>query len=257
MRPSQHWIDPARPKVPVRPVKAWHHMKKLLADKEDTEQVFEIIQALNGESLRKDFKRFIRTTRGQQRLAERADLPPMLDDHGPLLTLPEGSVGRAYVDFMRREKLSAAGLVAESAKQRRAHDYFDDDLTWYANRLRDTHDLNHVLTGYGRDALGEGALLAYTHAQNGGRGIWFIAFMARRQITRLVPGDAHIARVFEEARRNGHAAQRIHEENIEHLLAEPLAAARIRLNIPRPTAYRAALSVVSAAQPDPQIAAAA
>lgn len=256
MTPRVPSIDPARPSQPIRPFKAWHHMKKLLADKEDTEQVFEIIQALNGESLRRDFKRFLASPNGPQRLTERASLPPLLDDHAPLLALPEGSVGRAYVDFMRREQLSAAGLVAESEKQRRNHPQFDDDLSWYGDRLRDTHDLNHVLTGYGRDALGEGALLAYTHAQNGGRGIWFIASMARRRIGRLAPPAANIAKVFEEARKNGRAARRIHEENVEELLAEPLAEARQRLNIPKPTAYKAALAILADLYPDPQAVAA-
>ena len=39
------------------------------------------------------------------------------------------------------------------------------------------HDLWHVVTGYGRDELGEACLLAFTYAQNKNRGVGFIAFV--------------------------------------------------------------------------------
>ncbi|MDJ0922459.1 MAG: Coq4 family protein [Henriciella sp.] len=241
------YIDPNRPRPHRKPLKAWRHMQKLLADKEDTEQVFYIIQALNGDSLRRDLNRFATTENGNKLLKERSFLPDMLDDHGPLEQLPDGSVGRAYVDFMRREGLSAHGLVEESLKQRRAHDQFDDDLSWYADRSRDTHDLYHVLTGYGRDSLGEAALLAYTHQQHGGFGIQFIAYMGQRQITKFAPKSARIAEVMKEARAHGKAATPVIDQDIPALLAENLEEARARLNIAPPSKYREALHIIEAA----------
>ena len=65
-----------------------------------------------------------------------------------------------YIAFMKREGLSAAGLVAESHKWAPPENLPRDLTQWYFDRLRDTHDLFHVLTGYGRDALGEASLLA-------------------------------------------------------------------------------------------------
>ncbi|MEO0549401.1 MAG: Coq4 family protein [Pseudomonadota bacterium] len=244
MSAPEPYIDPTRPRNRIRPLKAWHHMQNLLADKEDTEQVFDIIQALNGESLRRDFKRFLAAPDGPDLLAERAFLPDLLDNHGPLEDLPEGSVGRTYIDFMRREGLSANGLVQESLKQRAAHDAFEDDLSWYADRSRDTHDLYHVLSGYGRDSLGEAALLAYTHQQHGGRGIQFIAFMGQRQITKYTPKSARIADVMKEARAHGKAATPIIDQDVPSLLREDLEEARARLNISPPVKYRRALKII-------------
>ena len=40
----------------------------------------------------------------------------ILDDHDSIKKLPAGTVGRAYVDFMEREGLTAAGLEAEYAR---------------------------------------------------------------------------------------------------------------------------------------------
>ena len=250
------FIDPNRPKPKRRPLKAWRHMQKLIADKEDTEQVFHIIEALNGNSTRKDFLRFMATESGARLLEQRSFLPDILDDHAPLKALPKGTVGRTYVDFMEREGLTAHGLVEESLANRKQHKNYDDDLLWYANRLRDTHDMYHVLTGYGRDALGEDALLGYTHSQHGGMGVSFIAFMGNRQIAKEAPKEARVKEVLAEGRRNGKAAKRIIEQDIIALLDQPIEDVRERLNIAKPVLYYQALEVFKAYDQDPQLVAA-
>lgn len=250
------FIDPNRPKPKRRPLKAWRHMQKLIADKEDTEQVFHIIEALNGSSTRKDFRRFMASENGQKLLNQRCFLPDILDDHEPLKALPKGTVGRVYVDFMEREGLTAHGLVEESLSNRKSLEQYDDDLLWYGNRLRDTHDMYHVLTGYGRDALGEDALLGYTHSQHGGLGVSFIAFMGNRQIAKQAPKAARVKEVLAEGRRNGKAAKRIIEQDIVGLLDQPIEAVRERLNISEPVLYKRALRVFREYDQDPQLVAA-
>lgn len=219
-------------------------MNKLIADKEDTAQVFHIIESLNGDSLLKNFEAFCASEEGAARLREKRFLPPLLDDHTWIKELPEGTVGRAYVDFMEREGLTAQGLVDESETMRvdGLRDY-DDDLQWYGNRLRDTHDMFHVLTGYGRDALGEDSLLAFSYSQNPGRGVIFIAFMGCRQIARTVPKEARVWDCYKEGKRNGAIADKIARQDILALMREPLEDARKRLNIKEPVAYKRALKI--------------
>ncbi len=245
------YIDPARQRSRIKPLKAWKHMQNLIADKEDTAQVFHIIEALNGNVKLNDFNRFMASENGPSLLAERSDLPTMLDNHGPLEELPEGTVGREYIKFMQSEGLSAAGLVAESEVLNSSTKSFDDDLSWYMNRGRDTHDLYHVLTGYGRDALGEAALLGYTHSQHGGLGISFIAFMGGMKIAQQAPRDAKVKAVIAEGRRNGKAAARIVDQDISALLREPIADARKRLNISEPVLYKRALEIFSEYELEP------
>ncbi len=60
----------------------------------------------------------------------------------------------------------------------------DPQQRWYNARLRDMHDLWHVVTGYGRDSFGEACLLAFSYAQTRNRGIAFIAFFGTREIAR-------------------------------------------------------------------------
>ena len=136
---------------------------------------------------------------------------------------------------MRREGLSAAGLVAESDKMGRPK--FDDQVQWYSNRLRDTHDLFHILTGYGRDALGEQCVLGFTYGQTGNYGNFFIAYAGGYEVKRGIKSDAPVMGAIRQGQRNGKASQAIIEQDIRALLAEPLDAARARLGISKPTLY--------------------
>ncbi len=236
-------IHPERPRPRFRPFTAMARMQKLIRNKEDTEQVFRIIEALNGSHLLTEFEAFQSTAKGRQRIDARRDLPPLLDDHVRLRALPDGTVGRAYIDFMEREGLTARGLVEESEKAYGTR--YNDLIQWYGNRKRDTHDLFHVLSGYGRDALGEACLLAFTHGQSGGgRGVLFIAYMGCRQIRRELPPHIDVTACYREGRRHGAAADKIIAEDICALLEEPLEAARARLNIAPPRAYRTALAEI-------------
>lgn len=218
-------------------------MKTLINDKEDTEQVFHIIEALGGDALRRNLYRFAETDEGEKALQEKVTLPPMLDDRSWMRELPENTVGAAYMRFMDREGLTAQGLVDESMKMRRKHLQFNDDLSWFGDRTRDTHDLYHILTGYGRDALGEASLLAFTHGQMPNRGVNFIAFVGIREMKKHLPPEADVMECYREGKRNGRAAKMISAQDIGALLREPLDEARKRLNIPKPVAYHNALNV--------------
>jgi ubiquinone biosynthesis protein COQ4 len=231
---------PDRPRPRFRPLKALSHFRQLLKDKEDTEQVFHIFECLPRKGFVPEARAFVESPKGQRLMASEPYLPTILDDHATLEKLPVGTVGRAYIDFMQREGLSAAGLVAESEKMRRGKPLYGDQLEWYGNRLRDTHDLLHVLTGYGRDALGEQCVLGFTYGQNRNLGNLFISYLGGLELRRKVKVGAPVLSAIREGQRNGTAAANIVDESITALLAEPIEAARKRLNIGSPTQYHAA-----------------
>jgi len=240
---NRPFIHPDRKRRGIRPLMALSRMRQLVADPENTRLVFDIVDALNGDSVRRDLKRFCRSEQGERHLAERVELPTQMDDHRRWLELPDGTVGRAYVDFMRQEGLSAQGLVEESLKHDRPR--YDDDYEWYGNRLRDTHDLYHVLTGYGRDPLGEAALLGFTWGQHKGRGALFISYMGCRKIRQAMPSNVDIMACFHEGKAHGLAARRIVDEDILALMEQPIEAVWERLSIQPPAAYVKAKSQIA------------
>jgi ubiquinone biosynthesis protein COQ4 len=211
---------------------------RLLKDKDDTEAVFVIMRALSGKALPKGYARLMRTAEGGQIAYDRVELQPLLDDHEALRTLPEGSVGRAYLDFVQARSFSADGLADESRKG----DYNEIDarhpVAWYARRLRDIHDLWHVLTGYSTDALGEVCIVAFSYAQTRSSGFALIALAGGRELARALPGQP-VRKAVWQAWQAGRKAAWLPGEDYLSLLAEPLEAARARLNIQPPHHYQA------------------
>ena len=230
-------LHPDRKTSRMRPIKAWQHFRKLVANKEDTAQVFHIIESMKGKRSHRQAWDFIQSERGQAFLHNHTDIPAMLDDHDRWADCGPETVAATYTTFMKREGLSAAGLVAESHKFLPPEQRHDDLTEWYFNRLRDTHDLFHILTGYGRDALGEASLLGFSYEQNGNPGILFIAYAGAWQIKKETGTSAPIFAAIAEGRRLGKAAQKLAHMDVERVMREDLSAARERLGVGKPTTY--------------------
>lgn len=237
-------VAPDRKVSGFRPLKVLHHFGKLVEDKEDTEQVFHIIEATKGRRSHAQARSFIESPQGQRFLAEGVDIPAMLDDHARWADCGPNTVAAHYIAFMKREGLSAAGLVAESHRWAPPESLPKDQTQWYFDRLRDTHDLFHVLTGYGRDALGEVSLLGFSYEQNHNTGILFIAYAGARQIRKVSGTKAPLFAAIKEGRKLGKAAAKISHQDIAALMREDIGEARARLNIGKPDVYRQCLAIL-------------
>lgn len=206
-------------------------VRTLLRDPNDTSQVFRLIEALSGPTPRHLHGRFSRSPEGARLLAERPRLLSRLADRDALAALPAASLGRAYLAFMERGKLSADGLVAASeAVPRPSADA--DEAAWIGDRLRDSHDLWHVVTGYRDDIIGEAALLAFSYAQTRTRGVGVLAAVALVRV-----GDNRHRRLIVEGLLRGRRAAWLPAVPWEALLAEDLEAVRARLRVGPPPVY--------------------
>ena len=222
----------------VQPLRAFRAFRKLLANKEDTVQVFEIMQALNGRSTAKAYRRLISTVSGGRLAYERTEMAKVLSDDALIDSFAPDAVGGAYRRFVRDEGLSAEGLINESQKARGSVGDIPHPVAWFGRRIRDTHDLWHILTGYHRDGLGELCLVAFSFAQTRSLGWAFIAVGGVLQGFKLGQGRRTAAIVW-QAYQNGKNAAWLPGQDFVGLLNEPLTAARQRLNIAPPTLYDA------------------
>jgi len=217
----------------MQPLVAMRALKELIADPEKTEKVFEIIKAMSGNALFNAFQRFRKTETGRQILNEKRELLATLQNRDALREMEPDSLGRAYLKFVETEQLTADGLVEASERD---EEILDPDLRLFAERMRDQHDLWHVLTGYGRDTFGEACLLSFTYAQTRNRGLCLIAFIGTIKIAReLGPG---VYKASWRAFRAGKRAAWLPQQYWEHLLAKPLEEVRQELGITPPEIYR-------------------
>ncbi len=219
-----------------RPIEAYRAWKRLSADPDDTGVVFEIIDALSGRSGERAYRRFVDSETGQRVLREERDLLEILQDREALAAMPEGSLGRTYHDFTAREQISADGLVAASETTPGRRDDATPDQRRFFERLRDCHDLEHVVTGYGRDLRGELALLAFDTAQQWHHGIAFIVGMA------TLTGGPEERALVRAAWERGKRCAWLSAADWEDLLPRPLDEVRRITGVGAPPTYEAMLS---------------
>jgi len=227
----------------IRPLVALRAMRNLLRDKEDTRQVFLLMQALRGKTTLRQLARFRQTETGRTVLAERRRLLDRLTDRAALAALPPGTLGRAYYDFMASENLSAEGLVEVSGIP--APHQVPDDIVLFRERNREMHDLLHIVAGYGRDPLGEACVVAFSYAQTGQKGFAVIALFGGLNIARKLPGQPVRRAVF-DAYRQGRAAGWLIGADWEHLLSQPVASIRAQFGVRIPTTYAKILGALKA-----------
>ncbi|MGC1305551.1 MAG: Coq4 family protein [Caulobacteraceae bacterium] len=214
-------------------------LRALLRDKENTTQVFEIMRALNGRSTMTGYRHLLGTPEGGRIAYEHEELIHHLDDDAAMSVYAAGSVGAEYLAWRTAEGLSAAGLAEES---RRGLDMTKLETrhphAWYGRRIRDTHDIWHILSGYGRDALGEACLTAFSFAQTRGPGWALIAVGAALNSRRVGGGFEHVAAIWQGFQR-GRKAAWLPAEDYRAILAEPVEVARRRLGVTPATRYDA------------------
>jgi len=230
-------LHPERPQARYRPLRAVKAFQELIKDKEDTSLVFKIFESLPSKDFLPRVADLALSERGEQLRATEPALAEILDDHATLRRTPKGSLAHAYCDFMEAEGLSAAGLIAEYEKAGRPR--FPDLTEWYVNRSRDTHDLFHILTGYGRDALGEQCVLLFTHGQQPSQGHLLIGYAGAANIARMAKGSkAPVFGAVRQAHRTGKGAPSLISQPIRQLLERQLDEVRAAMRIPEPTLYR-------------------
>ena len=227
---------PDRPAPRYSLPRAIKNFRLLMKDKEDTSLVFKIYESLPSKDFMPRVEKLMLSEKGETLRASEPSLPEILDDHAQLRKTPKGSLAHAYCDFMESEGLTAAGLVAESDRLGRPK--YDDLVQWFGDRSRDTHDLFHVLTGYGRDALGEQCVLLFTHGQSPTQGHLLIGYAGSANIKKMVWGSkAPVMGAVRQAKATGRGAPPLLEQSIRELLAQQVDEVRKFLNIPTPTLY--------------------
>jgi ubiquinone biosynthesis protein COQ4 len=217
--------------IQLAPKKALRAALLLAADPDDLPQVFTIIEALSLDTMARIHDRMCASARGQGLLREQPKIVPLLADRAALARLPDGSLGRAYLEFVEREKISAEGIIAANAAG--AERPLLPGIDFVHARLRDTHDLWHAAVGYHGDVLGETALLAFSLAQMRNPALALIIGIGILKMARH-PG---VLRTIVDGFGRGWRAAWLPEQRWEELLALPLGEVRQRLRLPAPPVY--------------------
>ncbi len=214
-----------------RVVEAAMALRNVLRDPDDTKQFFRFIDALGSRAPAGFTARFALSRPGARLLADRPNILDRLQDRARLASLPPKSLGRAYLEFMQRDGLTPEFLV-EASNVERGGETLADEADYIGRRMRDTHDLWHVVTGYKGDLLGEAAVLTFTFAQTTNFGIGVFAGVAA-----LMADEPDARRLLLDAFARGLRAAWLPGVEWEKLLAEDLEAVRVALRVGPAVSY--------------------
>jgi ubiquinone biosynthesis protein Coq4 len=143
----------------IRWSRALRALGRILAHPEDTERVLEFSNLANAGRRDERLDLFFDHPVGARLYAERRAIDSTTVDLDALAALPEGTLGHTYATFMKAHGLTPN--VFDGAPD----EVSDERASYLIQRMRQTHDLWHVVTNCETDPAGEVALQAFTFAQ--------------------------------------------------------------------------------------------
>jgi ubiquinone biosynthesis protein COQ4 len=138
--------------------RALRALATVMKDPQQTDQVLVFAMNANAGTLPDRIDEFFENPHARRLYDERRAIDTRSIDFDALGKLPVGTLGRAYADFLRERNLTPDVFEPPEG-------FRDPRITYALQRVRQTHDLWHVVTGYETDAPSEVALQAFTFGQ--------------------------------------------------------------------------------------------
>ncbi|NNE41622.1 MAG: hypothetical protein HKN14_11985 [Marinicaulis sp.] len=214
----------------VRPFKAFVSGVRLAVNVDNTRHFFSLMDAIDGPQHERNFQRYLKTPTGARINSEKFEIKSILENRDRLRSFPDGSLGRRYLEFLELEGLDVSMLYEAELEAASSALKLDPPRRLYNETGTAIHDLLHVLTGYGRDPLGEACLLAFTAEQFALRGVAFAAnSIALRE--QLRQPKTPVFRALKEARSRARQMVWIAEIDWRDWLALPIDTVRSELGL--------------------------
>jgi len=207
---------------PVRWARAAATLRAVFADPSRTDLVLEFTTLANAGQRGERIERFFQHPVGRRLYEEHRAIDSTTVDLDALAALPAGTLGHAYATFMRTHGITPHIFDGPP------DDIRDERAAYVMQRMRQTHDLWHVVMNVEPDPAGEIALQAFTYAQVGAPSSGIIAALGS---LRALPQSRRVIRDAIELYRIGLRAGRFPVFPFEEHWATPLADVRRMLGV--------------------------
>jgi len=222
----------------LSPLARWQRalqaLGRVVANPEATDQVLVFSTYANAGTMRRRLHRFFDDPAGQRLFREQRAIDSHTVDLDALAALPAQTLGHAYAHFLRSRGFSPDVFDGPPADVR------DPRAAYVMQRMRQTHDLWHVVTGHDTDPAGEIALQAFTFGQVRAPSTLILSMVGTLKGLREKPGlPLDVLAAF----RAGRAAKPLIAFPWEDHWATPVGEVRAMLGLalePAPTAHQRA-----------------
>ena len=208
--------------APVRWRRALRALARVVANPEETDQVLVFSTYINAGTMGDRLENFFLDPKGKKLFDEHRTLDSRTVDLDQLAALPAGTLGHEYAKFLRSRGFTPEVFDAPP------EDIADPRAQYVVQRIRQTHDLWHVITGCDTDPAGEIALQAFTFAQTRAPSTAILAIVGTLRgfgHTRALPSS--VARAY----RAGARAEKLATFPWEDHWATPLVELRALLGV--------------------------
>ena len=130
---------------------------KFLQHPDDLQSVYAVAASVQGSPMAAQMMRHMLSQPGITEMIQQQWRPAPID-LDELEQLPPGSLGHCYASQLKSQGITPQTLIDPTP--------ITSDKEFIVHRLKETHDIVHVLTGFGVDGVGEIGLQAFNLAQN-------------------------------------------------------------------------------------------
>lgn len=198
-----------------------HYLERLVRDPSNPDVALTYLRSLDCDLHAEMVQTMKNEPEGRRLLEERPRLDAASLNMDELGRLPSGTLGQAFARFFRER----------GVKPFAARDPIKDDADYLANRLRETHDLWHLVTGYGTHPSGEIELQAFSYGNmKNPSSLLILSYVPGMNLRRGVDG---MPGWLASAYRRGQAAKSFASFMWEDHWEKPLAEVRAELRMTR------------------------
>lgn len=223
MMTTDSQIDASALPAHIRWGRALRALSRVLANPDETDQVLVFTTYANAGSNPERLENFFNDPDGHRIFEEQRALDSHTIDLDALYALPSDTLGHAYASFMKRHGLTPNVFDGPP------DDITDEHRSFVIQRMRQTHDLWHVVNNVETDPAGEVALQAFYFTQVGAPGSGILAALGTFKTVRH---DRRILRDVAEMVSRGRTAKRLAVFPWEDHWATPLTEVRRLLSLP-------------------------
>ena len=134
-----------------------HGLSQYMQNPTDLQSVYAVAASVQGSPMATQMMRHMLSEPGIATMIQEQWRPAPIDLDA-LEQLPAGSLGQCYASQLKSQGLTPDTLIDSTP--------IASDQEFVVHRLKETHDIVHVLTGFGVDGVGEIGLQAFNLAQN-------------------------------------------------------------------------------------------
>ena len=134
-----------------------HGLSQYMQNPTDLQSVYAVAASVQGSPMAAQMMRHMLAQPGIAAMLKEKWRPAPIDLDA-LEQLPVGSLGQCYASQLKSQGLTPDTLIDPAP--------IESDQEFIVHRLKETHDIVHVLTGFGVDGVGEIGLQAFNLAQN-------------------------------------------------------------------------------------------